>query len=46
MKAKIRTLFLIYSINIPHKHTNFHKKLSVKNHYCSQNYGQKTLYQA
>ena len=46
MKAKIRTLFLIYSINIPYKRANFHKKLSVKNHDCSQNYGQKTLYQA
>ena len=43
MKAKIRTLFLIYSINIPHKNVNFHKNLSVKNHDCSQNCGQKTL---
>ena len=43
MKAKIRTLFLIYSINIPHKRTNFHKNLSVKNHDCGQNCGQKTL---
>lgn len=46
MKAKIRTLFLIYSIHIPHKCANFHKNLSVKNHDCSQNYGQKPLYQA
>ena len=45
MKAKIRTLFLIYSINIPHKRANFHKKLSVKNRDCSQNCGQKNLYQ-
>lgn len=46
MKAKIRTLFLIYSINIPYKRANFHKKLSVKNYNYGQNCGQKTLSQA
>ncbi len=46
MKAKIRTLLLIYGINIPHKIANFHKKLLVKNQNYGQKYGQKNIYKA
>lgn len=43
MKAKIRILFLIYIINIPHKCGNFYINLLVKNLDCGQNCGQLIL---
>ena len=45
MKAKICTLVLIYSINIPHKSVNFHKNLLVESQNYGQNYGQKNICQ-
>ncbi len=46
MKTENRILFLIYSINIPHKSAYFHKNLLVKNQNHGQKYGQKNIYQA
>ena len=46
MKAKIRILFLTYTINISHKWGNFYRNLLVKNLDYGQNCGQLILLQA